>query len=238
MKFETDVLKHHNRKRLCLIGLSVMLACFVLITAYTLANDLPGGFSDQRRSHITGLKSTIRIPLGKTPVDAVQKFRHFPTMQIVYKEVVKDGELIFIKRFYQKEGTDLQIEFVRKTWFGWKWVWGGGFGIANLSATIGLDYAVMPKINGIYTPFPMVYGELFNPSISKIMIITNGQNPGVFSAQLKGSNNENKMIWFAFLPESVTTPFEIEAHNAKGDIVARKKVYDLNGYGEIEIGGP
>jgi hypothetical protein len=225
-------------KRLVWIGFGALLTCIVLFFAYAVANDLPGGLADRRMSRVTGVNGTLRIPLGKTPEEAVQKVRHFLTMQVIHKESVDGGVLLFIKRFYQKEGRDLQIEYVRKTWLGWKWVWGGGYGIGG-STTVNamLNYMVMPKIEGINTPFPMVVGEVLDPSIKNVIIVVDGQSPGVYAAKLAGSE-VGHTIWFTFLPQSVSTPFEIEALNSKGDIIARKTTNDPRGFGEISIKKP
>lgn len=228
-----DILKHNIRKRLFWIGAGVIIISFLLAAAYTMIKDLPGGFADQKFAHKTGLEGTIRIPLGKTPEDAVLKFRDFKTMQVIHKESVKEGMLLFIKRFNKEEGTDLQLEFVRKTWLGWKWGWGGGFSIGSITNS-SLDYMVMQKINGIKTPFPLVYGEVFNPSITTINIVTEGQNAGVYAAEMIEAQAEHK-IWLTLLPESLSPPFEIQALNAKGDIVVRKTINDLTDSGEIKI---
>lgn len=207
----------------------------VLIAAYTLVKDLPGGFADQRMSHQIGLEGTIQIPIGKTPEDAVLKFRDFRSMQIIHKESVKGGELLFIKRFNKPEGTDLQIEFVRKSWLGWKWVWGGGYAIGGeISANAVLTYAVIPKVNGIHTPFPMVYGEVLNASITQINVVTDSQPASAYTAQLINPTLGQK-IWFTLLPQSVSPPLEIQALNAKGDIVARQTIDDLTDVGEIKV---
>jgi hypothetical protein len=97
-------------------------------------------------SHAMGLNGKIQIPLGKNPEDAIQQFRRFPSMQVIHQQPVEGGILLFIKRFYQQDGNDLQVEYVRKTWLGWKWAWGGGFGIgeskAPLQAKSALNYMI------------------------------------------------------------------------------------------------
>lgn len=227
-----------RRKSLVWIGIRAFLACIILVVALTVANYLPVGLADLRMSHAMGVNGTLLIPLGKTPVKAVQKVRHFPTLQIIHQEPVEGGVLLFIKRFYQKEGNEIQIEYVRKTWLGWKWVWGGGYAIGGSTPSQAvLDYMIMPKIDGIKTPFPMVFGEVLDPSIKNVIIIMDGQNPGVYTAKLTGSEIGQK-IWFTFLPEFVSPPFEIEALNAKGDIMARGTNSDPHGFGELKIENP
>lgn len=152
----------HYRSDFCFRH-SVIRTCFV--------NDTLGGLWDWRMSHAMGLNGTNRIPLGKTPEDAIQQFCHFPSMQVIHREPVEGGLLLFIKRFYQQDGNDLQVEYVRKTWLGWKWAWGGGYGIGGskspMSAKSALNYMSMPKVENISTPFPMVFGDVLDSTIKK-----------------------------------------------------------------------
>jgi hypothetical protein len=140
-------------------------------------------------SHGMRLNGTIRTPLGKTPEDAIQQFRRFPSMQVIHREPVEGGILLFIKRFYQQDGNDLQVEYVRKTWLGWKWAWGGGFGITEskspLQAKSAINYMSMPRVE-ISTPFPMVFGDVLDPSIKNVTVEIKGKRPGKYNAKLTG----------------------------------------------------
>jgi hypothetical protein len=226
--------KLSRRNRLIWIGVGALLTCIVLVAAFIVAYDLPGGIADHQMSHAIGVKGTLHIPLGKTPDEAIKKFRHFPSMQVIHREPVKGGILLFLKRYYQQDGTDLQVEYVRKTWLGWKWVTGGGFGTGGtMLSNSGLDYMGMPKIEGIQTPFPIEYGDVLDPSVKHVIIVVNGKSPGIYAGRLAGSETGHT-IWFTFLPPYVSTPFEIEGLNAKGDIVIRKTINDLRESGRID----
>lgn len=211
------------------------MATAILLYVLAIVNDSPGGFSDWRMSHATGLNGTIHIPLGKTPEDAVQQFRHFPSMQVIHREPVKGGLLLFIKRFYEKDGNDLQVEYVRKTWLGWKWAWGGGYGIGERKDAAALNYMSMPKVENISTPFPMVFGDVLDSSIKKVTVDVKGKGMGTskYVAKLAGMETGHT-IWFVLLASSDSTPFDIKGFNEKGDLLAYKTVTDPRGSGPIQ----
>ncbi|MCZ8517051.1 hypothetical protein O9H85_32800 [Paenibacillus filicis] len=226
-----------RQKRLVWITTGVIFA-FAILYALAFVNDTPGGLSDWRMSHAMGLNGTIRIPLGKTPEDAIRKFRHFPSMQVIHQEPVEGGLLLFIKRFYEQDGNDLQVEYVRKTWLGWKWAWGGGYGIGGskspLSAKSALNYMSMPKVKSLSTPFPMVFGDVLDSSVKKVTVEVKGKGTGTskYTAKLTGMGH---MIWFVFLPSSDSTPFDINGFNQEGNLIAYKTINDPNDYGSIDL---
>jgi hypothetical protein len=225
-----------RQKRIIWITTGVIFATAILLFALALINDTPGGLSDWRMSHNMGLNGTIRTPLGKTPEEAIQQFRHFPSMQVIHRESVDGGILLFIKRYYQQNGTDLQVEYARKTWLGWKWTWGGGYGIGGnnspLQAKSALTYMSMPKIDHISTPFPIVFGEVLDPSIKNVSVEIKGNK---YKAKLTGVETGH-IIWFVFLPSTDSSPFDIEGFNDKGDLIAYKPTNDLRDSGSIDLG--
>jgi hypothetical protein len=90
----------------------------------------------------------------------------------------------------------------------------------------------MPKISGINTPFPLLYGDVLDPTVYSIIIIENGANP--MKAKLVGSQTGHT-IWFAYLPTSFTVPYEIQALNVNGDIVESKTINEPNDSGLIQL---
>jgi hypothetical protein len=220
-----------RRKKFIWQGIAALLCFILLIAAWGIATEIPGGLADRHWSQAMGMDETMRIPLGRTPVEAVQKFRHFSYMQVVHQEQVEGGMLLFIKRYYQKDGNDLQVEYVRKTYWGWKWVMGGGFGTSR-SYKPALDYMVMTKYEGIQTPFPLAYGDVLDSTVKSIIVTTQGEASEKVNAKLTESETGHT-IWFAFLPTSAAVPYEIEALNAKGDIIAQKIINDPRDSGSI-----
>lgn len=215
------------------LGAIFILAILTCLFAYVY--EMPGGISDWRMSHAIGLKGTMNIPLGKTPEAADQKFRHFSMMNVVHREPVDGGVLLFIKRFYKQDSADLQVEYIRHTWFGWKFVWGAGYGIGTHSLNHripALTYMNIPRVKGIATPFPVVCGDVLDPSVKKIVIETKGKSAIPYNAKLPDSPDK---IWFALLPSSLATPYEIKAFNETGELVASKTIEDPQDSGLIEL---
>ncbi|MCZ8515788.1 hypothetical protein O9H85_25925 [Paenibacillus filicis] len=218
------------------MGIGAIIIGMVLLFAISMADELPGGFADWRMSHAIGLNETIRIPLGRTPDEAVQKFRHFPFMQVIHREPLEGGVLLFIKRFTGQEGSDLQVEYVRKAWFGWKWVWGGGYGIGGnknpKSPKSALNYMIMPRVNN--SPFPMVFGDILDASVKSIIVTAGGAGSGQYTAKLAGAE-AGHAIWFAFLPSSAEPPYDIQGFNPMGAPVAHLTTNDPHGSGSIDL---
>ncbi|WP_441913474.1 hypothetical protein [Paenibacillus sp. MCAF9] len=130
------------------------------------------------------------------------------------------------------------MEYVRKTWLGWKWAWGGGYGIGgskspNLEKSV-LNYMSMSTVANISTPFPMVIGDVLDPSIKSILVKIKGNGSGKYNAKLTGIDTGH-MIWFMFLPSSDFTPFDIEGFNENGDLIANKTISDQRSSGSIDL---
>lgn len=187
-------------------------------------NDRPGGFSDYRTSKALGMMSTIKIPLGKTPEEAVQKFRgNDSPNRVIYQEPVEEGVLVFTNHPEKEDTTNLQVEFVRKTWLGWKWVWGGGFGSSKSNAA--LKYMSMSKLDKLSTPFPMIFGNVLDPSIKSITADT--KESGVIKAKLI-TVNPDKTIWFVLIPSTAVPPIAIKGFNQEGKLVADEIINDYD----------
>lgn len=217
-----------KHRRIVWITITLIFLSVALFFALIFVNDRPGGLSDRRMSRELGLKETIHIPLGKTPDDAIQQFRGYQTRQIIHRVPVEGGILLFMKQF--NDGSNLQVEYVRKTWLGWKWVWGGGFGISETKSA--LSYMIIPKLSNVTPPFPMVFGEVIDPLIKNVSVETKDKSK--HNAKLIELELE-KMIWFVFLPPSTSTPFEIEGYSQEGNLIAYKAINDPNDSGSVEI---
>lgn len=213
----------------------VAVVWLALIAALAYAYETPGGIADWRYSRAAGLSGTVHIPIGSTPEDAVMKFRDITSMKVVHKEAIDGGVLLFIKRFYEKDGTDLQIEYVRKTWLGWKWVMGGGYGISSSAMTReAFQYMSMPKFEGIHGPFPIVFGELSNSSITNVNVTIGGPDAGIYPARII-EFDEGQRLWFSVLPRTAAPAYGIEALNEEGAIVASKSFDDPRDMGSVAM---
>ncbi|KGE17142.1 hypothetical protein PWYN_21105 [Paenibacillus wynnii] len=210
----------------------LILASALLFYAIVYLYDRPGGFLDQRMSHAMGQEDTIHIPLGKTAEEAIQLFRRSPTLNVIHREPVEGGVLLFMNRIKQ-EVSNLQLEYVRKTWLGWKWGWGGEFSIgSSLQSKSALNYMSIPAIKGISTPFPLVYGDVLNASIKSVTVDIKGTDK--YNAKLTKVTSE-QTIWFVLLPSTASTPFNIEGYNEQGDLIAVKTISDSRDSGWIDL---
>lgn len=220
----------HSRKRtrrgLWLRWTGAALICCVLLVASVYVYYVPGGIADWKYSRATGQSGTLRIPTGKTPEEAVQKFRN-TTMRVVHRESIDDGVLLFLKRYEQKEdSTNLQIEYVKKTLLGWKWVMGGGYGVSsNSDSNEALNYMSIPWSKGIHGPFPIIFGEITNPAITNVNVSIDGDGAGKYYAKLI-EYEKGQRLWYVVIPSSAEVPYEVEALNDEGKIVARKSLDD------------
>jgi hypothetical protein len=224
-----------KHKRRLGIAAGAILASVVLLYVLLYMYERPGGWSDQRMSQALKLDQSIQIPLGTSPEDAVRLFRNFSYIQVLHQESAARGMLVFYTRADQKDGSDLQVEYVRKTWLGWKWVWGGGYGNGGASADSAMNYMSLPEVDHISTPFPIVFGEVLDPSIQKVAVETKDAGPEQYEAKIiQGANGTT--LWFVFLPAPARTPFEIEGLNEAGERVTAITVTDVRDSGPVPLG--
>lgn len=200
---------------------AAVVGLIALCGAFVYAYDRPGGIGDWRYSRAAGYKETISIPLGRTPEEAVMKFRQYPQVpQFIYRVDIDGGVLLFVKRAYQDNSTGLQIEFVRHNWLGWKWVMGGGYGLSAFKEdNVALDYMSMPKFPGTRSPFPIMIGQIQNAAVSNVDVSFGGPDAGTLAAEVV-EYEPGKKLWYAALPKSASSPYKISALGAAGEVVA------------------
>lgn len=215
------------------IAAGVILASVAVLYILLYMYEKPGGWSDRRMSQALGLAQTLQIPLGGTPEEAVRLFRESDSMTVVHKETVGRGELVFLTRSGQQEGGDLQVEYVRKTWLGWKWVWGAGYGQGEAPSPAAMNYMRVPEVEQVSTPFPMVFGEVPDPAIQQIIVQQKEAGTDKSEAKLIRTVS-GRTIWFAFQAATAGVPFEIEGLDQTGKIIAAKVITDVQGSGSID----
>lgn len=215
------------------IAAGVILASVAVLYILLYMYEKPGGWSDRRMSQDLGLKETLQIPLGSSPEEAVRLFRESDSITVVHKETVGRGELVFLTRSGQQKGGDLQIEYVRKTWLGWKWVWGAGYGQGEAPSSAAMNYMRVPEIEQVSTPFPLVFGEVLDPAIQQIIVQQKEAGTDKSEAKLI-TTASGRTVWFAFQAATAGVPFEIEGLDQAGKIIATKIITDVRGNGTIE----
>lgn len=207
----------------------VILASAVLLYVLLYLYERPGGWSDKRMSDSLGMDQTLQIPLGQSPEEAVALFRKTGAKTVIHKEPAARGELVFLTR---PDHSDLQVEYVRKTWLGWKWVWGGGYAMSGEVPAAAMNYMSLPEIEQLSTPFPMVFGEVLDPSIQNVVLEQKEGARDKYEAKLIKEGSDRK-LWFAFLPATAKAPFEIEGLNEAGERIASATITDVRDSGAI-----
>ncbi|MCM3781702.1 hypothetical protein M3231_01835 [Neobacillus mesonae] len=215
----------------------LVLISIALFFAVVYLNERAGGFADWRMAKALGINDgIIRIPLAQTPEEAVELFRGDSSSSVhhfIHQEPVDGGMLVFQKRYKQEITSNLQVEYVRKAWLGWKWVWGGGYSIGEGTRyDTAVTYMSMPKVKNLSTPFPMVFGEIIDPAVKGVTINLNGN--GEYEAKLVEVDQQT-MIWFVILPSTTSTPYEIKGFNEVGDIILNKMITDPTDSNRIEL---
>jgi hypothetical protein len=198
----------------------------------------PGGLADRTLSKAMGLDETMSIPIGSTPEDAVQQFRESTSnTRLVHQEPVDDGMILFTQRKNSEAASNLQLEYVRKNSFGWKWVWGGGYGIGDIDPfEYALYYMNLPKLDGIDTPFPMVFGTIEHPAIQRVTAETE-QNGSMSITEAKLIKTDmGEYVWFMMLPSSEGTPYTVKVYDEEGKQVGSKQNEMVNDSGSVTLG--
>lgn len=215
------------------LAAGVIVASVAVLYLLLYMYERPGGWSDRSMSQSLGLEQTLEIPLGGSPEEAVRLFRGSDSMTVLHQEAVGRGELVFLTRSGNKVGGDLQVEYVRKTWLGWKWVWGAGYGTDLESGVSAINYMRLPEIEQVSTPFPLVFGEVLNPSIRHIVLQQKEAGTDKSDAKLVEAPS-GRTIWFAFQPATAGVPFEIKGTADDGKEVLSTIVTDARGSGSVD----
>ncbi|MGQ8872384.1 hypothetical protein [Paenibacillus sp. TSA_86.1] len=189
-------------------------------------------------SKAMGLNETMSIPIGSTPEDAVQQFREStPNVRLVHQEPVEDRMILFTQRTNSEASSNLQLEYVRKNSFGWKWVWGGGYGIGDIDPSeYALYYMNLPELEGIDTPFPMVFGTIGHPGIQRVTAeIEQNGSKSITEAKLIKTDME-EYVWFVKLPSPEGTAYIIKVYDEEGKEVGSKQNKMVNDSGSLKLG--
>jgi hypothetical protein len=165
---------------------------------------------------LVGLFFTIFIykpaDVGLTAQEAAQKTGRI-VLKTIHEEKVKGGEVIFfIKNNSDYEKADLAAGYVKKTIWGWKWIYGGGHGSINsMCSKNGFSAQFFPAVEG--TPFPFYFGAITNSEIDKIKVVELQRNI-ISDAKISGSGDLR--IWYIFTGNLKGSKFDIKAYSKEG----------------------
>ncbi|MGO4729249.1 hypothetical protein [Paenibacillus sp. 2KB_22] len=226
-----------RNRRILLIAAMVILLSPLSVLTYMYMNERAGGLADQRISKLWGLSEPIHIPIANSPESAVREFRsEFYTSQFIHQEAVDGGMILFTQKKGRENNSNLQMEYTRKNIFGWKWVWGGGYSISEgLHTKFALNYMNIPKLDKVSAPFPMLFGDIIDPTIRRVTVeIKLNGKPVAIETKLVEVGPEN-LIWYAFLPFAADIPYTIQAYNVEGELIASKRIEDANDSGSLNV---
>jgi len=134
-------------------------------------------------------------------------------LKVIYEDKLKDGEVIyFIKNSLDYDKAQLGIGYVRKSLWGWKWIYGGEHGsIKAYCDKNGFSAVFLPAVEG--TPFPLYHGAIIDPSIDKIKVTElNGNSSN--EAKIVGSSELR--IWYTYIGNLKGSKFNIKAYSKDG----------------------
>jgi hypothetical protein len=94
----------------------------------------------------------------------------------------------------------------------------------------------LPKLDGIDTPFPMVFGTIEHPGIQRVTAETelNG-SMSITEAKLIKTDME-EYVWFVMLPSTEGTPYTIKVYDEEGKQVGSKQNEMVNDSGSLKLG--
>lgn len=163
-----------------------------------------------------GLFLTIYVykpaDVGNTAQEATQKTGRI-VLKTIHEEKVKDGEIIFfVKNNLDYKKADLAAGYVKKTIWGWKWIYGGEHGsISSMCSINGFSAQFLPAVEG--TPFPFYFGAITNPKIEKIKVVELQRNI-ISDAKISGSGDLR--VWYIFTRNLKGSKFDIKAYSKEG----------------------
>lgn len=226
--------------KIIIVTVAFLALSLIMVYTYMYIKERPGGLADQTVSKTMGLDETMSIPIGSTPEDAVEQFRSSSHhVRVVHQEPVGGGAILFTERTNSGAPSNLQLEYVRKSLFGWKWVWGGGYGTSEIDPSeYALHYMNLPRLEGLETPFPMVFGTIEHSGVVRVIAESqpHGEDAGFSTEARVVQAGIDKLIWFAMLPVSDHAAYTIKVYDEAGKQVGEKQVEMTNDSGSLTLG--
>ncbi|WP_429161489.1 hypothetical protein [Desulfitispora alkaliphila] len=134
-----------------------------------------------------------------------------------------------------KDRPIIQAEFVKKTYAGWKWVFGGGHSpIYNVKEDPVMEFGeswsaqYLPSTEGTEfgkSPFPMIFGMINNDEIDNIISINLNTEKEYTATIIKGDHDF--YVWYVFI-EGKEEDFKIIAKNMDGKVLSERNLKTEN----------
>lgn len=162
-----------------------------------------------------------------TAIAAIEKQRGSGYVSyMIHEHFVPDGEVAFFLRYMPNNQINIGAEYVKKMSKGWNWGFGGSFSSSNVrlglndtearKETFHVEY--FPSTEGSYgnSPFPMFYGVVLNPDITRITVKDN--MTGLEKQAEVIEVERNLKLFYVFVDKAQGTKFDIIGYAVDGSI--------------------
>ncbi|MBB6634898.1 hypothetical protein [Cohnella thailandensis] len=168
-----------------------------------------------------------------TAVEAIERVRDDYLDYVVHEEAVDGGKVVFYLH-YHDNGFVLQADYAKKTRYGWKYVFGGGFGGSGMERQEGAqpmpedpDRAKESYLNLLHmyipstvgtefgrTPFPMYMGAILDPEVTSVVVTS--VEDGLEKQAKIVTVDDYFRIYFVFLDESQGLKLKVTTYDGDG----------------------
>ncbi len=185
-------------------------------------------YSNIRQQHIMD-GSTLNTLGSYAVLDAIEVNRKYKEpFQPLYIEPVSNGVLVLHRRFFKEDGFDINVEFLRWTWRGWKWTWGGSYGggIGVEPKGMFVEYFENPdEYLQTTTPFPILFGAVTNKEIRTLQITDSANYTEEVSLIIDPRKpNDDQRSWFAKIPREAGKELTITGLGTSGETITERKL--------------
>jgi hypothetical protein len=168
-----------------------------------------------------------------TAIEAINKVRGDSAVNyLIHEHPVEDGKVIFYLRNINDNQIVVSHEYIRKSYRGWKWIFGGGHSGSGVSL-INPSEVLGDPITYFYsndliekevgeTPFPLIHGIILNPEISRVVV--KDSHSGL-ERQATIINVRDKFnLYYVFLDSNQGEKFDIKLFDREGHELAVKTI--------------
>jgi len=170
---------------------------------------------------------------GNTPIESINKARGKNFVDyVIHEQSVLDGEIIFFLRKINDDQIVVSYEYVRKTWRGWKWIYGGGHSGSGMSLIEPSEVLGEPITYHFSndqshteigkTPFPMLHGIILNHDIKRVVV--KDYKSGLERQAQIINIRDNFNLYFLFIDSNQGKKFDIITYNISGQKIYTKTI--------------
>ncbi|NDI35468.1 hypothetical protein [Chengkuizengella sediminis] len=181
----------------------------------------------------------LKEDYSETPIKAIEKVKNEVGF-ILHEIEVDDGKVLLYSTDTGEDSQVLNAEYVKKSWLGWKWGYGGVHSFPRYSEhTIDMSidpisYMYFPSTKGTPvgdTPFPMFVGVLNNPDIDSISLLSHLTGEEEIVNIIEGPGYK---IWYLFVTKEQGFEFTLKLLSSEGKVLHKEYIneaflFEFNG---------